>query len=493
MAPTDAEILTPTEPLLPTDRGDLWLARRGKSRRLIRLIESRLADRQFQEDLHKLQSALASYPTPLVLRIVDDGFHGDHYYIEYDLMWQAKSLTQYLRQARWLESLRLLRGMTAAYENWRRLPLPVGLHAGSLVPCRIGHQWAVHLAPCPQIVAASPYDLIRTDPAVLAAVAPERIRCKSFSGLMEDVYSAGALALQAFGIRAFGPADPEERVEAQARGALNPVDLELSTIDRRVASISSVKDSLAHLRAVIVRCMAFSPEARPSDLGELQTALDRVLVLEDPATLCGELDSRQRPGEALQYLDWAFECGVVPEVDQNRIRMLAANLAGRLQMPMRELHYLEPIKGEAARRRRLEIRYTQYVNRTSARSDGADPEGDQLLSELEHFRPIGTDSLDSDERRQVKEDRLRAAMIYLRRGDLHRRAGELYALTQLDFKDIDALFLYGLSLNDLRVPPDTMNQLAKLAAYRLEKLEQAGVLDREEVISWNERFQSLRR
>jgi hypothetical protein len=92
---------------------------------------------------------------------------------------------------------------------------------------------------------------------------------------------------------------------------------------------------------------------------------------------------------------------------------------------------------------------------------------------------------------RAKEDRLRAAMVYLRRGDLHERAKELWTITQWDFRDIDALFLYGLSLIDLKAPAGTISRLIDEARRRLKALKQGGHLDSEEVTTWTERFQSL--
>jgi hypothetical protein len=263
-------------------------------------------------------------------------------------------------------------------------------------------------------------------------------------------------------------------------------------VEKALWCVLPAKDCLIELGEVALRCCAFAPEARPRDLRELQVALDRVVALGNSVACARQLEDQQRPGEALQFLEWALAAGVVGPDDENSARNMAANLAQRLQMPARELQHLQGLGGDRARRRRMEIQYEEYLKKPPIRTGDSDSEGDQILKELARFRPEHFLDLEREERITAKEDLLRAAMIYLRRGDLHQRAQELFAVTQLDFQDIDALFLYGLSLNDIDAPAETMNQLIEEAARRLRRLKEAEILEKEEVSTWNERFQSLR-
>jgi len=150
------------------------------------------------------------------------------------------------------------------------------------------------------------------------------------------------------------------------------------------------------------------------------------------------------------------------------------------------------------RRRRMELRYQAYLKKTSHSRDN-DTEGEWLLEELQGLRQHP----DQQDPFEVKEDRLRAAMILWRRGDLVGRANELWEITKLDADDVEALFLYGLGLRDLETQPNlddkyrenlhiVMAQLLREAERRLGKLNEVGLLGDNEARTWNERFQSLR-
>lgn len=497
--------------LIGTDRGALWLADRGSDRRcLVRLLDRRFADRSFRRSLEDLSAEIARRPPPRMLPIVDHDFYGDHYYVEYRLDWpRTKSVAEYFAQSHWLKRLHFVRDIAMIYDDWRRqVSPPVGLHSGRVVACYLNGQWMAHLAACPQIPLASPYEFTPANSEVLAAIAPERLRGVAVSGVMEDVYAAGVLVLQALGIPCFtASSNKESQIESNARGALPSWDVDRSEVERTLWQISRVKECLAELSQVIRRCVAFSPDARAPGLQELLAALGHILAMEDAAAFAKTLDDCMQPAEALQFLEWAVTKQPVAFGEEHRIRLLAADLCNRLGKPTQELHHLERLLQIVPGRydmehRRMELRCDNYLKKTSHIDAGADPEADWLLAELERLRPPEPSHLESEDRHKLKEDRMRAAMICGRRGDLYRRAQELWAITDLDWADIEALFLYGLSLRDLEVEArinqqyggelsDTMNALLHEVDRRLKRLQEAEIIADNEVRTWAERFQSL--
>jgi hypothetical protein len=183
------------------------------------------------------------------------------------------------------------------------------------------------------------------------------------------------------------------------------------------------------------------------------------------------------------------------------VRRMAADLCNRLNKPERELHHLEhaPLD-DSSSRRRLELRYEQYLKKPAVTAT-EDAEGDWLLEQFRRLCPPDARKREKEERDEAKKAHLRAAMIHLHRGDLHRRAEELWKITELDFADMDALFLYGLSLRDYEAQnaggplygaSETMTLLLSATERRLKALKEAGVFDDEDVRIWTERFQSLR-
>jgi hypothetical protein len=86
---------------------------------------------------------------------------------------------------------------------------------------------------------------------------------------------------------------------------------------------------------------------------------------------------------------------------------------------------------------------------------------------------------------------------------LYGRAAELYELTKLDESDLDALYLYALAYCDLCQPglvekerearAAGLGKLVREGERRLRKMNEAGLIDDDEMNTWNERFQSLPR
>jgi tetratricopeptide (TPR) repeat protein len=416
---------------------------------------------------------------------------------------------EYFAQSHWLKQLHFVHDITVIYDDWRRqVSPPVGLHGGRVVACYLNGQWMAHLAACPQIPLTSPYDITPASAEVLAAMAPERLRGVAVSGAMEDVYAAGVLVLQAMGIHCYkAGSNKEAHIEANARAALPSWNLDRSDVEKTLWQISHVKKCLAELGLVICRCVTFSPDARATSLQELQAALSRLLALEDAAAFAQMLDDCMRPAEALQFLEWAVAKQPAAFGEEHRIRLLAADLCNRLSKPAQELQHLERLLQIVPNRynlehRRMELRCDNYLMKTSHINTGADPEADWLLAELKRLRPPNPSQLDSEDRHKLKEDHMRAAMICGRVGDLYQRAQELWSITDLDWADIEALFLYGLSLRDLEAEArinqqyrgevsETMNALLREVDRRLKRLQEAGIIVDNEVKAWTERFQSL--
>ncbi len=470
------------------NRGNLWLGRRGSQHLLFRALDRHLADIRFRRAISDLHDSLAAEPVPRALAIVDHDFHGDQYFLAYRLDWPVRSVPMLFSTSHWLERLRFIADAASMVAQWeKKLPLPLGLHGEGLVACRVNNTWVAHIAPCPQISYSCPLELTRTDTSVLAGIAPERIRGLRPLGIMEDIFAAGALVLSALGSIPFAGTDvPEEQIEIQARALSFTHNHDQLGVENALWAVFPARERIRHLAAVARRCCAYAPEARPQSFQDLQTALAGVLAFSDWQSFSSKLD----PADALQFLEWAINSDGVHRHELDDARMVAARLAQQLRMPSRELHYLQNVDRQDAPHRRMVIQYEQYVRKAPIPPGTADPEGDKLLAELEKFRPLDVRGLEPDERISAKEDSLRAAMIFLRRGDLYNRARELFAVTQLDARDIDALFLYGLSLKDMQAEPNTMRKLVEEAKKRLKGLQDLDELDREDVATWNERFQS---
>jgi hypothetical protein len=493
--------------LLSTDRGDLWLASRDREPRLVRLLDRRRATSEFRRALDELAERIAKARPPRVLRILCHESVGDHYYVEYGLDWSVETLRAYFSGAPWLRRLGFVHDTLQRYESWREVvSLPLGLHAGRVVACQVNALWVAHLAPCPTVALSSPSDLTSAEPDVLAAIAPERLRNRVLTGALEDVFAAGTMVLQALGVRPASDLEATDRIEAQARRALQPHSLAHAQIEGALRQVPAANRRLQNLEQVARRCVDFSPEARPPDLRELLAACEEVLTIEATERFAAELEA-ERPADALRFLEWAIEVGD----DRPATRRLSADLCRRLELPARELQHLERLAllepgSRASERRRMELRYDAYMLNSSAIAPGNDPESDWLLAALERLRMPNDARLDDERIREAKDDRLRAAMIYGRRGDRYRRVVELAERSKIEFADIEGLFLYGLALRELALEatatPEyratiarTLDELEGKARSRLRALVQAehgAVPNDEQMDAWTERFASLK-
>lgn len=496
----------PIDSLLRTDRGELLLARLARRDWCLRrMVPAFLADREFRNAVASLSAAVSGPDAPpRMLPISSSGSVGDHYCLEYRLPAIADSVPGFFAGAHWLRRLAFVKRIFDTYEQMRaKLPLPVGLHAGRVVACHVNGRWEAQLALCPPLTRSSPYQLIETNPFVLSAIAPERLRGGGNIGQQEDVYAAGVLVRQALGAHPRPELTGGEAVEAQARSVFLTASPGSPDVEPVLRQIPLVRQRIERLEEVLARCVCLLPEARPADLKDLSDACTEVLKIDDSAAFAARLESEANPQDALRFADWSIATGR----DGPELRELAARLSRQLSTPSRELSHLERLltyrPGDAAAiRRRLELRYEAYLERVTAPDEAHDPEGNWMLNELARLIPPDGMPLEEEQRKQAKEDRLKVAMIHGRRGNLRLRARALYDLISLDYKDTELLLLYGLSLREIGGQPGisqadrarveaNLADLMKVAEFRLHKLQDAEILDADDVKTWVERFKSL--
>lgn len=491
--------------LLETDRGGLSSAAGDSAPRLERHVDLRFADRSFRRKVEALASVVEQWKPPRVLPICGHEQLGDHYFIHYELpAASVESLPECFGHTHWLERLSFVRQLLWAGERIREhIPAPLGLHAGTIVACRIGNGWEAFLALCPVLDHAGPDDVMHAHPWVLSGLPPERLRGNPDIAAQEDLFAAGVLVLLALGARPAVDLPAEEALEAQARAVLLGPPFQCPDVEPALRKIPYIAARLEELQRCACRCIHFSTDARPRSLEELEQACDQVLVFSNAQAFAAEVEAKGNAGDALRFLEWAAATGQ----DGPAVRRMAAQFCETMGHPGRELQHLEKYLAfrpwdKPARRRRWKLRYEGYLNRPPRDREATDLEGDWLLGELNELRPPGMEDLDPEERVQAKEDCLNAALIYSQRSDLFGKARELYQATKLDFKDIEALLLYGLSCREIAMKEDLgpesrqeaqekVRKLLRVVEDRVSRLEVAGFLDRESVKTWIERFTSL--
>lgn len=490
--------------LARTDIGDLWLARslRGVGR-LVRILDHRQTDRGFRNELDSMAKGLRRSGAPSVLAVTDHNRQGEHYFVEYRMDAPCRSLGDHFKHADWVDRLRVVREIGRLREKWRKsLPPPLGIHGGRIVVVRFAGLWRPHLAPCPRPQAENPGDYQNVNPEILAAIPPERFRGMSAPAVTvaEDIYSIGVLTLQALGYQESASQSWEERIERQARAALLRRESTSADIEAAPTEISPIQAMFQKILQIAHRHAEFTPAARPTDASELLALCDELLQLDNPIDLAKRLRDDGHPQDALHLLSWWFRRGRHdPEA-----HLLAAELCREVKRPREELRNLERALPQvqanpALARRRMDLLYEFYMDREPQAGE-SDVTGElilQLLDELKALEPV---ELDMDERATAKEDRFRAAMIHLRQNDHRRRAEVLYEAAQLEWSDINTLFLYGLSLRALADVEETTDKveealktLCREAEHRLERLKDAEVLDKEDVTGWSLRFRELQR
>jgi hypothetical protein len=439
-----------------------------------------------------------------VLPILGHEQHGDHYLIEYELQAPVESLPDCFARMYWLERLAFVRHLLGVYETIRNnISAPLGLHAGTIVASRIGAGWEAFLALCPALDLATADELIHVHPWVLSGIAPERLRGTVEIAAQEDIYAAGVLVLLALGAKPTPDLSGEDAVESQACAVFLKRSPECSDVEPALRKIPYIATRLDELEHCASRCTHFTSAARPVTLAELERACAQILILSNAETFTDEVELQANEGDALRFLEWAIARGD----DSAGIRQKASRYCEKMGQASRELQHLEKLAAlrpwdESTRRRRWQLRYDAYLSRPPRADAAPDTEGEWLIKELHSIRLDDIEGLDDETRAQVKEDYLNAAMIYGLRGDLYGKAKELYEMRKLDFTDIEALLLYGLSLRELaekeELPLESRNkarvsleQLLHAVEDRASRLELAGFINKEAVTTWIEMFKAL--
>jgi hypothetical protein len=490
------------ELLLNTDRGALAVSRGDTASTLRRIFDSGVATREFRRAIDELKFQMAKGAGARILPPIHHEQVGDHYFLEYRLDSQVCSVGSFFAQATWLERVQFAADVIHMAAEWRRhVTLPVGLHSGRLVVCKPGHRWIAHLAPCPRVPGATTYSLLRADPSVLAGIAPESVRGVAAAGLLEDVYAAGALVLQALGWGPQPDLPPAKYVELSASAQLLTVRHPVGPMEAMLKQLPSVAERFAALESEARKCMQFEPLNRPESTESLYESCQRVLALAKPEAFVAGLREKGRDAEALHFVDLASEAGTVsPELHRQ-----AALCARRLGNPVKELQHLEGLAAAAAHDResmwrRWQLRYEAYLSRDSAHAGAADAEAQWLITELKR---LGTAGGGMDGEPMSNRDQLLSeAMIHGHSGDLLARARVLHKLTELDYLDVESLLLYGLALREMADAEnaqasyraelkDSVRKLYEAVCERINRLMEAERFDAKEVEEWRERFELI--
>jgi len=460
-----------------TDRGSLWRAtHESKHDRIVRIVEPRFCDGRFRQALTNLRQRQHSR----MLEITGEGWSGGHFYIEYVVASPWRTLEERLAElASWRDRMVLLNQVCEVLARWQSSPVhPLGLNLRNIVVMRDAGRWYPWLAPCPAITVSSPCDLFGFDSTVVAALAPEVIRGAQLDERAQDAYALGTLVAQAIGCpeSRLAAADDENRIEAQARGALLLSVAEGSRIPSFLHSTPQVQQlfqTIKHYRHT-------KPDARPHGATELSSAVNAVA---DPIALAGTLRSAD-PDRALEVLSWA---GNGDEQLAVRAAVLAAEISTEAGDPQRALPYLDQAVSLAPnrldlRRQRSESRWRVF--KALPQGESSDREGELLLEDLALLTDPRLKHLDRNADSTLC---LRAAEVHRRRGDPAAAAAKLFEAIKMDPSNLGALLSYmqcWIELGDR----DNAEQTRTEALRRIAKLEKSQMLTTREAQQWREWF-----
>jgi tetratricopeptide (TPR) repeat protein len=463
-----------------TDRGMLWRATRQRTGdRIVRIVDPRFCDSRFRQSLSRLRDK----PQPRMLPIVGEGFVGVHFYIEYHVDSSWETLEARFKRLHWRLRLALLGSICQVLPLWNNSPShSLGLNERNIIMVNdLGHDYP-WLLPCPALQYASPCDLFDCDSPVISALAPEVIRGVPFLERAQDMYALGILAIHALGCKeAPRFVTDEDRVEAQACGALLFCDIKASEIEKFLYEIESLK----RLLQVIQRYAHISPQVRPFDVHELQTAANATVEATKPVVLAHACVNQQNLRGALQILQWGFET-FGNNVEE---RLMAASICESIDEYAEALKHLDVAvesKPDDIKLRswRYELRSILYEKLPPLTIGAADPEGDILLTDIEWLKYFDQDSWSTN------LYHIRASRVYRRRQALEMAAQELYEAAELDPSDMDALFLYGDCLRELGEVNAT-TQIIQEAHRRLERMVITELMQEKEAQQWREQFDTL--
>ncbi|HEX8070622.1 MAG TPA: hypothetical protein VF546_11770 [Pyrinomonadaceae bacterium] len=477
-----------------TERGTLWSAARARpGDRIVRLVEPRFCDFEFRRALTDLRGRQYAR----TLRILSDGFLNDSFFIEYEAAAQWETLEAHFARRHWRARLQAVCRVCEALPHWRLAPVhPLGLHARHVVMVRDAGVWFPWLLLCPPLAYASPHDLLGLDAVVLSALAPEIVRGVGSAARAEDAYALGDLAARALGMGADAePLTEDERLEAQACGALAPHELAASDVDdflRGHQTVLNCQQAVSHYTQV-------APEARPADAQPLLDACGAALAATDPLELAGQYVKGRRPVEALNVLAWGWR-HFGERLEERLLAVEACELLGDPQQTLVHLdRAVELLDGQASgaleahalrwqlRAQRCELRWGLYRALPALAAGAPDPEGDRLLPDLDWLKTHGDDGA-----RERGKLHMRAGFVYRRRRDLVRAAQEFYAAAEAQRADMVALYSYGECLRELGHAPHVA-QLVQEAKRRIGRLKLNEMMEEAEAELWLERFDALSR
>jgi len=485
-----------------TERGTLWRAtRQRKGDRIVRIVDPRFCDSRFRQSLNHLRER----PQPRMLPIVGEGFAGVHFYIEYraDSPWET--LEANFKRLHWRMRLAVMDSICQVLPFWSKSPIhPLGLNERNIIIENNLGRFLPWLLPCPALHYASPCDLFGCDSPVISALAPEVIRGVPFPERTQDIYALGTLAIHALGCKEVRQVvTDEDRVEAQACGALLFCEMKASEIEDFLYDVESLK----RLLQVIQRYAHIAPQARPLEVLELQAASHSAVEATKPGTLSLAYVRQQNSRGALKILQWGFDTFGDNLVD----RLLAASICEKIEeftQALKHLDFAVEIKpGDIELRwRRNDLRWRLYQNLPPLspdepdleddllilyqnlpplRPDEPDPEGDLLIKDLNWLKL--TSETNPTQRNKPHK---RLVAVYRRRNDLLSAAQELFRASELEPADMEALYLYAECFKDLG-KFDEFVQTVQVAHERIGKMTKNEMMEETEAQKWRKRFDVL--
>lgn len=464
-----------------TERGTLWRATRQRTGdRIVRIVDPRFCDSRFRQSLNRLRER----PQPRMLPIVGEGFAGVHFYIEYHADSQWETLDASFKRIHWRLRLAVMDSICQVLPLWSNSPIhPLGLNERNIIIVNdLGHHFP-WLLPCPALHYASPCDLFVCDSPIISALAPEVIRGVPFPERTQDIYALGTLAIHALGCKEAPHAvTDEDRVEAQACGALLFCEMKTSEIEEFLYEVESLK----RLLQVIQRYAHIAPQARPLEVLELQAASHTAVETTKPGTLALAYVQQQNSRGALKILQWGFDTFG----DNLEERLLAASICEKIEEFAQALKHLdiavEIQPGELKLRwRRNDLRWRLYQNLPPLSPGESDPEGDLLIKDL-NWLELTSETNPTQRNKPHK----RLATVYRRRNDLLSAAQELFRATELEPADMEALYLYAECFKDLG-KFDEVVQIVQVAHDRIGKMTTTELMEETEAKLWREQFDAL--
>ncbi|MFQ5675436.1 MAG: tetratricopeptide repeat protein, partial [bacterium] len=360
---------------------------------------------------------------------------------------------------------------------------PLGLNGRNIIMVNDVGRWFPWLLPCPPAKYSSPCDLFGADSPVISAIAPEVIRDVYFDDRAQDNYALGTLAIHGLGCKESRQAiTDEDRIEAQARGALLNCELKFSEVEAFLHGIEPLK----HLIQVVQHYTQISPVARPIESTALKTACTNAFTTTDPVVLALDLVKHSNSHEALKILQW----GLKAFGENLKGRLLAASICEKIEELPQALEHLDRAVSLAPRDpdlrwQRCNLRWLLYQKLPPLNAGEPDPQGELLIKDLTLLKSM-------TERNPTEKNLpyIMAAQVHHRRHDLESAAKELHRAAELEPADMNALYLYGKCLKDLG-DHNAVSRIVQIAHNRIDKMIKAEMMEKMEAQKWREKFNAL--